>query len=199
LTLKTGGEKCFLKKTGKNLKRLTNNINIMLGNVLNDFNLETNFWDANPQLQVPFHHLLEKEGKEESSENMWSISLLIHPDSKLGNLPYEDRVEIIKSSFFPSFDETKYEQEIALFKELCMTRTERMLYAWQKKIDERVTFLDTLDYNGETFEMIDKMITTGDKLLKQLQTIKEELEKERQESSYVKGGGNLSLSDQGKI
>lgn len=130
---------------------------------------------------------------------MWSISLLIHPDSKLSNLPYDERVALIQDSFFEDFDPSDYKEEIELFKQLCMSRTERMLHAWEKKVDERVTFLDSLKYGEETHEMIDKIITTGDKLIKQLSTIREELEKEREKNEYVKGGGNLSLTDQGKI
>jgi hypothetical protein len=196
LIQKTVGGKCFQKKTGRNLKKKTLNLYFMLNNVLANFTPEANFWDLNPQLAVPFKSLTKRE---DGSNAMWSISLLIHPESALANIPYDQKLKIIQEDYFPDFKPENYEEEILLYKEVVLTRTERMLVAWNKKVDERLAFIDSVPYNFDTFEAIDKMILTGTKLSKELRIIREELDKEKEQNTYAKGGGNLSLTDQGKI
>jgi len=66
---------------------------------------------------------------------------------------------------------------------------------WKKKIDERNELVNSIEYTLENFETVDKLITNTDKVFKQYQTVKAEVEKQDEAAMTTEGGSVLSLSD----
>ena len=72
--------------------------------ILNNFDTESNFWKINPQLVFPkeFSNLRGKDksrDKKISSKIMWGIALLLDPDSKFSNIPFNDRKKMIARDY----------------------------------------------------------------------------------------------------
>lgn len=76
-----------------------------------------------------------------------------------------------------------------------MTPEQRLLMTWKKKIDERNELVNSIEYTLENFETVDKLITNTDKVFKQYQTVKAEVEKQDEAAMTTEGGSVLSLSD----
>lgn len=80
-----------------------------------------------------------------------------------------------------------------------MSPEQRLLMSWKKKIDERNSLMDSLEYTLENFESIDKLVANTEKLFKQYKAIKEEVERQDEAEITTEGGSMLSLSDMDMI
>jgi len=182
-------------------------------NITENFNTNNNFWDYAAQFKVvsPFKELYSSDksrGKKSSSNIMWAISLCYHPASDLYNLPdKEDRVfDMVKDKSFKLKD---YEEQIELFKDMCLTQAQKSLESWDTRMRQRDVFLKDQEYNFDqyddlgktikgTADQLDKMAANTGKLYQEFFKIKKELNEEEQ-TAKGKGGKNLSLSDSGEI
>ena len=159
------------------------------------FDTNANFWDMYPQFKVGFAKLI-KAGKKKSSKIMWGIALDIHPESVYAAMDPTERLELIQKDYMEDieFDRTIYKDDIELFKKLCMTKKERYLHEWEKKLDERDNFISSLTYDEENAEFLDKLMGNTKRLQEQYDKAVEEYYKEKTQTSG-KGGAEESLRE----
>tara|TARA_Y100001963_G_C6704690_1_gene411321 strand:- start:186 stop:710 length:525 start_codon:yes stop_codon:yes gene_type:complete len=172
--------------------------------LLNSFETDSNFWSINPQLEIPkiFADIYKKDkskNKEKSSKIMWAIALLIDPDSKFANAPYEDRKNLILTDYIRDikFKWEDYQDAIEYYENLLLTPAQRQINIWSRKMDEKTKYLDSLSYE-EDAETIEKLLTSNAKLYTELERITKQLEKEESEG-VAKGGREESAGEKGLI
>lgn len=111
--------------------------------MLNNFDPETNFWVHNPQLKVAFKSIYqgdESKNKFESSNLMWAIALMWHPDSKFRGVKEKERKKMVEDELLGINDDKKgergrrrvyqwseHKKDIERFKQLCLTKAQRFL------------------------------------------------------------------------
>jgi hypothetical protein len=162
--------------------------------LLNNFDLESDFWDSNPEMKILF-----KKYKDTPSKVMWGLFLIYHPESKFSEEDENTRISLVKDDFLEdkSFKISDYEDLIQIIKDSVLTRAERRLLSWKKKLEERDVFEDTLSYTTETFEVVDKVLTQGAKLWDAYETVISRYNKEKE--GRTTGDIQESLSEQGTI
>jgi hypothetical protein len=171
------------------------------------FNPDENFWEVLPQYRVaePFKSLYKKDksrGKKDSSLMMWFVVLCYDRGSKYfkltpdgedgkhyviggdycGNVNYyEDNKDVLDSC-------------ISMYIKMNYSAMERHLKTWEDLLDKRTAFLQSQDYNLETFEDLDKMAVGTEKVYKTIKNVLDDLNKE-DSSGSIEGGGHESLND----
>ncbi len=155
--------------------------------IVNNFDTKTDFFKANPQLNI-------ETFKKVSSNVMWAIALLYDTKSKFFNLPIDDRLNIIKKEFLKDkdFNIEKYKNQIELYVKLTTTPAKRQLIQWNRILDEKSKYLETIRYSSETYNDIEKMLSSNTKLYEELSRITSAIEME-EAGSAVKGGAKKSL------
>src|SRR5690606_27071121 len=130
------------------------------------------------------------------SKIIWGIALLIHPSSQYVGLPTTEKLTLIENDWFEDkeFPWENYDKEIELFKKLCLTKKERYLHEWEKKLDERDVFLSKVPYDENTAEFLDKLMGNTKKLQDQYDKAVEDYYKEKNDTSG-KGGAEESLRE----
>jgi len=130
---------------------------------------------------------------------MWYVALAVDPNSRYYNLPIEEKHNVLGLDYMD--DETYYKKQqkrldpvIEDYKTLILTPAQRHLLEWDRKIDERSNFINSLPYNLDTYEDLDKMMANTQKVYDILKKIKEDLAKEEGDG-YGKGGQMKSLND----
>ena len=171
--------------------------------LLSMFDTEANFWTMNPQLKIGFKKLYDSDKSKEkidSSTIMWAIALLIHPDSKYAATSLLKRKTIIEESLLNTqdYDWSKHEEEIRLFKDLCLSRSERTLITWKKKLEQIELFIDKQEYNFNTRKDIEDALKSLDTLWKRYRACEAEVDKEKA-TGEAAGGSMESLSDLGQL
>jgi hypothetical protein len=172
--------------------------------ILNNFEVGANFWIMNPQLRIPeaFAVLHDKDQSKDcrkSSKIMWAIALLIDPDSKFSNAPYKDRLKLISNDYLKKedFDWDKYKEAITYYENMLLTPAKRQVVIWNRKMDEKTVYLDTLTYEEDS-EVIEKLLISNAKLYVELERINKQLEKEESDG-VAHGGREESASERGLI
>ncbi len=162
-------------------------------NILNSFDYDRDFFEANPQLKIIFPDI--------SSKIMWAIALLHHPESKFKSDTYEVRKSIIINDWLgdPDFDfeDEKLQPTIEKFVSRCLTKKQRILNDWEEKLDERTALLKTIPYTVDTLEFLDKAKVQSTKLwegyMKALKDVEEEM------AVYITGNSVESATESGLI
>ncbi len=155
--------------------------------ITNNFDIKSDFFKVNPQLNV-------ETFKKVSSKIMWGIALLYDTKSKFFNLPFDDRLSIIKKEFLKDdkFDPKEYKPQIELYTKLTTTPIKRQLIQWNRILDEKSKYLETIEYSSNTYAIIEKMLASNTDLYEELQRITAAIEME-EAGSTVKGGAKKSL------
>jgi len=172
--------------------------------ILNGFDVEVNFWRANPQLKVPqpFADILNKDkskGKSKSSQIMWAIALLVDPDSKFSNISLGTRKELISKDFLKDakFKWDDYKDAMHFYEYNLVSPAKRQLLIWNKKMDEKGMYLDTLTYE-EHADTIEGLLKTNVKLFEDYERLLKLVDKETKEGA-TKGGAEESAAEKGLI
>ena len=158
------------------------------------------FFEVNPQFEISFKRVREVY-PDNYSKLMWAICLLLHPKSIYKNLDESTRKRIILREYL-DVDETSSQiwddlsLEIELFKDLILTKKEKFLIEWERKLDERQNFISSLPYNANTYELLDKMMGVTDKMWKQYLSCLKDVEEESSKMSNIEGGAIESPSEQ---
>lgn len=165
-------------------------------NVLNNFNIHEDFFDSNPQLQIPFSHI--QASHPEPSDFMWSIALFADPDSKFSNTSQEFRQQLISEDYYdPDWKDPATQEAISLYEKLVLTKAEKFLVDWEKKLEERANFIASLPYNEQTYELLDSMMAKTERMWKQYMNCLKDVEDEKQQHTF--GGAQESATEQGLL
>jgi hypothetical protein len=120
-----------------------------------------NFWDLNPEfLEMQTFAELEKSlGKRRSSNVMWCIYRVFHPDSVLHKRfdTLEDRIqEAHKTSCFEFVpDYTVYETLIKEFEKISVTPGKAFLDSWAKNLKEFDEYMDSITFKSNFKNKVD--------------------------------------------
>lgn len=172
--------------------------------ILRSFRIDSNFWDENPEFLVikefkEFHKNDKSKAKNISSTTMWAICLLEHPKSKFSNVGRSKRIEIITEDFISAKNWVdKYEKLIEKFKEIALSRIQRIVSQWADKIDERIDVISKTEYTLENAKEMDDMMSRTEKILNVYNKVLKEMDTEEAKGE-THGGGEESLIEKGAI
>tara|TARA_E500000305_G_scaffold110565_1_gene118946 strand:+ start:2204 stop:2725 length:522 start_codon:yes stop_codon:yes gene_type:complete len=172
--------------------------------ILNGFDIEANFWKLNPQLRIPLPFAAiykqdKSKSKSKSSQVMWAIALLVDPDSKFSNISYNNRQSMIAKDYLKDekFNWSGYKEAIVFYERSLISPAKRQLMVWEKKMDEKTLYLDTLTYEDNA-DTIEGLLKTNVKLFEDYERLLKLVDKENNEGS-TKGGAEESASEKGLI
>lgn len=166
-----------------------------------------NYWDIDNQLALigVFKELFESDKSKKkvtSSLTMWAVAFYCHPESRLKNFSEKEKKSLIESDIVgDSVDWKKLELYINEYNKLFLTQAQRSLVNWNKKLEERDEYLDSLPYNELDLDeagKLDKLIANTPSLYKQYQAIKDQISEE-EAKSVNKAGIKESASEKGLI
>lgn len=158
------------------------------------------FWEANPDAKIIFSKTYsedESEQKKESSRIMWAYTLLYHPYSILSEFAYSEKLKFITESYL--YEDWNPEDNPELnkkFKDFALTRKQRILVNWEKQIDEREQFMNSITYQ-ENYEVKEKIMGNNKKVWDEFSRAEAEVMKEKEQSNF--GGAEESAEEKGLI
>jgi hypothetical protein len=180
----------------------------MPSKLVTNFNVDDNFWEANPQFKVAlsFKELYKRDrskNKHESSKMMWFVALTHDIGSTYYNLPQQEKYEIIGEDFVGDIDYAQKHDEaleplIADYIKLTTTAGDRHLLEWDIRMADRTSFLAKTKYDLENFDKLDKMNANTMSMYNNLKKIKDDISKE-DSGGDTKGKFKESLNDSGEI
>lgn len=151
-----------------------------------------NAFNRYPELNSMFSHILE-EYKENASPVIWALVLSFHPRSLWHNLPTKEKTQAIEKDYLKfSLDWEKHAKDIEYLKKLFLSKAMQYLIAWETKLDDRQNFIASLPYDGNNYEMLDKMMSSTDKMWKQYMVCIKDVE---DEEATAQGKSQESLSE----
>lgn len=164
--------------------------------LINSIDPFIDFYESNPESKIFF---AEEYESNVPSSHMWAVAMYIHPSSKLFNEPPSVRRKLIIQDYLkdPKFDFSTLDPIIDKFKQFCLTKTERLLVNWEKKLYERDDLIDSIPYTADTYDILDKMIDKTPKMWQQYYAILDLLDKESK--GKIEGDVEESLSEKGDI
>lgn len=129
--------------------------------------------------------------------------LVYHPQSQYSELMLADRKEeveknyLLKSNRKNKFNWDTYKDEINTIQNLVLSKAERILKRWERQLEERAEYLDTIKYSTETpieqIELKEKLMKETSKLWDQYQKCLKTVENEQ---SKTLGDMQESILDQ---
>ena len=143
--------------------------------LLNNFDTSSNFWESNPQMKILF---AEEFKKKVSSSHMWGLFLYAHPSSKLYNESPSIRKSIILKDFAKDLAFDDYKETLSKIERFVLTKAEKLLSTWERKLHERDEFINEQQYSIETYDILDKMLGVTPKLWDQYFSILKQLSEE---------------------
>lgn len=145
---------------------------------------------------------LGKYGEEECNRFLYSLELIYNTESKFYRLSYNDRVKEIGRHIYG--DEgiliskmRDYSVLVNDIERLYDVIELRYLRAWERKVEERIEFLESINYSISNAKLIDDLMMRSKDLLEQKRSIKNLIIQEKK--GKIKGGQKLSLLAEGKI
>jgi hypothetical protein len=178
--------------------------------VVTSFSHDSNFWELNPQLLLDpaikaYHKADRSKDKESSSMGMWWVALCydLDPDNKWRGGVLEERQQLIGEELLGNKDYyAKHRKEldpiIASYVRFTDSPAKRQLRMLEQKMEEKTAFMAKTKYNEDTYEVLDKMMVSDEKLYNLLAKVQKQLSEETGEGQG-KGGSAASLSDGGEI
>ena len=163
-------------------------------NLVNSFDIFENFY-SDSQLKTIFN---EEYANKVPSSHMWALVLYSHPESKYySQLPHSRRLLIEQDYLKHTLKWDEYSETLSKMEDFLLTKPQRLLKGWESKLEERDQFIAALPYNAETYEMLDKMMSSTAKMWDQYFSILKKVSQETDSTSQ--GDIELSLSEQGLI
>lgn len=167
------------------------------------FFTDENFWEKLSELTniEPFKTLYKEDkskNKEKSSKIMWGIALCYDYNSKLRNLTEQERLNIIEKDVWNG----RLSEDLLItlknsYNKLQQNSIRRYIAEWDEKLDERRLFIKNLTYDEKTWDVIDKMLLSTEKLILQRESIIKMVEKI--ESETTRGDVKPSLLEKDEI
>jgi hypothetical protein len=172
--------------------------------VIDSWDTEANFWEANPQLKaVSIYSKLYNEDKSkskaQSSKLMWAVAFVADFDSKFRSLSEDERKKLVAEDYLknPEFDWSVLEEHIKGWS-LFMSPAQKQMMQWERLMNEKDQWLQTLSFDGNTADEIEKRLLSNVKLYEAYEQIMAKLSKEN-DAGIMMGGGQESLSEKGEI
>lgn len=145
---------------------------------------------------------LVREGRERLEMLLYSLELIYDVESKFYKLGYNDRVKEISRHIYG--DEGLLGVIMGGNNEL-VNDIERLydvielryLRAWEKKVEERINFLENVNYSISNAKLIDELMLRSKEILEQKKNIKSLIIQEKK--GKIKGGQKLSLLAERRI
>jgi hypothetical protein len=153
-------------------------------------------------IMEPFKQLILDHGTNDSSTMMWFVTYVCDPGSTLRNLPENLRVEtLLENGAIEKMKYQKHKQKIeelmVAYYKLVETPAARQLRIWNKKMDEKSAFMEITPYDGSTFEMLEKMMSSNAKIYNEYDQIMKKIAMD--DDGVTRGGATESLTDRGEI
>ena len=177
--------------------------------LINNFDTDMNFWEVYPDLKLAlsFKQLFKSDksrNKEVSSKKMWFVVLTNALNSRFINIPEKERYDVIGEDFMGDKNYYKSNKDtldelINDLKRLSETPSQRHLRQWVKTLEDRTTFLESVEYDLSNFKALDEMAANTAKLMDTFKKLQDMILKEEAGVGSVKGGGQESLADTGEI
>jgi hypothetical protein len=170
---------------------------------------EGNIWNLCPQLKSSFPDLYRNDksaGKAKSSSLLWGVFLITDPKSVYNTgipMAWGDKIREVSKHHFG--DEKYYDSNKKVIDDLIerwnflrgTSAMRKQYHAMLKKMDEKAVYLDSLKYDENTAEDIDKMMLNQEKLFKQMKEIETIIKEE--DAANVSGGGELTGIESGRF
>ena len=175
--------------------------------VLDQFDSGLNFWKVNPWFveTEPFKTLYSEDkskGKEKSSRVMWGVAQLCDPvKSQYRNLNEEDRKKLIAEDWFGDID-FDWSTLIVLtegFIKLSLSKIERSILEWGRKLDERDAFIKATPYNMDNADSLDKLLANSPKIYEMYKKMHDDYLNETVSEGRTKGGKPESAGEKGIV
>lgn len=175
--------------------------------VIDNFQPGVSFWDVNPQFLIvnPFKRIYDDDKsklKKNSSLLMWFVAFCydrrskyfkLQPDGEDGK-HYIIGLDYCGNPNFYTDNKENLDECIAMFIKMSYTPMERHLKTWEDLLDKRTKFLQSQDYDLDTYEDLDKMAVGTQKVHQTIKQVLDDLSKEDVVGS-AKGGAQPSLND----
>ena len=128
---------------------------------------------------------------------MWAIFLIYDSDSEFFNLELSDKINLISKDFLNfKFDEDKHKNIVNAYIANAITPAKRQLYMWNRKMDEKTGYLETLTYEND-WEVIEKLLSSNSKLYDEYERVVKKLEQESE--GKLQGDVEESITEKGEI
>ena len=161
-------------------------------------NPEEDFFEQNPHLGVigVFKEIRMTMEKEDASKTCWSVYLLEDPDSKLWNIPKEDRSTEVKDNYYKlDYDNLLVQNLIVNYPTLCIPKEKRMFKIHSDMLDDLTMHYKSLDLSvDKEFERYLKIADKLPKMWDAMDKIKSRMFAEGAQSG-TKGSVTLSPSE----
>jgi hypothetical protein len=157
------------------------------------------FWEVNPEFKfvAPYDAFYTSiTDKKKTSMVMWAIYLLCDINSPKIRLRLDEREEEIKTFFIkdPEFTFNRYQELIDAYPKVVLSKIQRELKVWHDKIEERNKFLESVTYDMNTFEALDKMMKDSKPIWEAFGKVYKEYQEENIETR-ARGGREESFSE----
>jgi hypothetical protein len=157
------------------------------------------FWEVNPEFKfvAPYDAFFTSiKDKKKTSEVMWAIYLLCDINSPKIRLRLDEREEEISNFFIkdPEFTFKRYQHLIEAYPKVVMSKIQRELKVWHDKIEERNKFLESVTYDMNTFEALDKMMKDSKPIWEAFGKVYKEYQDENIETR-ARGGREESFTE----
>jgi hypothetical protein len=133
------------------------------------------FFTVNPEFKI-----LLADFQDTPSELLWAVAMYSHPDSKLFNESPSKRRKLIAIDYLkdPDFDFSSVSDLVERFKEVSLSKAQRLLMNWEAKLHERDELIAAHPYTLENHQELDKMIERTPKMWDQYFKIESLINKE---------------------
>ena len=171
---------------------------------LDSFDIKSNFWTINPNFKEfqpfkDFHKSDKSTSKQDSSKLMWTIALIYHPKSPFANLLEKDAIGIVEKDYYKDkFNKEAYKEIVYQFNELCLSKARKLVRSWEDKLQQRSRFIDDMNYDLDSFEVLDKALINTQKLFEGYSKALAELSNDS-DKGKTKGDAEESLAEKGLI
>lgn len=81
-------------------------------------------------------------------------------------LDFKDKIEFISSDLNIQFNPAAepYVSILDYVEHFILTKPQKYLVQWEKKLEERTQFMASIPYNADTFELLDKMMAASSRM-----------------------------------
>lgn len=166
-----------------------------------------NLWEHNPHLQIlnPYSQLYNNDtskNKTQSSNLLWCIIWLCHPDEDLNKfyrLPYDEKISHC-TSFESSFniDDPTIKECIDIFPKSCLTLIQAAYKEDKDQLYKISAFLNKLDLTLETIQDVIKLKAQMPKIYADFAKTDKEFERNKS-TQRVHGGRTKTLRERGVL